>query len=774
MQVFELHFNPGKREDIIFDTFCYKPEDIYEKRLGYLFMAGEISNSLPQNERFLKNLSRVLKTKFYSLKTKPPQTCLRESLKEANLFLEKIAKEGDVSWISNLNFAALNLSPKSQVDTKKAKSRKYTLNFTRVGEIEIFLARGQKVLNIGKNLEFEEVDPYPLKIFFNVVSGELEWGDRILILSKGISEAFSSQKIVTKIAKLPYIDQRAINQVLKEVEKGILGICLILCLEPSRSQKSLHRLVLKEKLFRKRVKMIFEKSLAGVFFLKKTTEKLLNLGKIFLQRAWQILLKIKEKIKIRKFLAKIRIPKIKILPIFSKIHFPFHFPKPSLHISLPHILKGKTEGKTETAGIKVIMSKIEEKIEKVKIRIEKKPEKIEKPKEIEGEVLSQKLSEFLNGFLQKINKIVNFCKEFFAILFKKRSLILISSLVVILAIGNIFTKIEENRKTAKLRPQLEQIQGKVNKAISLLSLEKTSQANDLLLEAFQQIEPLVKTEGSIKKEILQIEEQIKAELSNLNKLETIENPELVFDFAKEKLVPNKMVILPEKMYFFNTGSENLIELTKDGKTRIIEIKAKFNDAALGQESIFFFSKPNRLFVLKNNAFEQETLLESPYKDFEFENLSFFKSNLYFLDKKTGQIVRYEPVEENFGNPKIWLKEGVKRAILAKEIAVDGDVWILNNDNSVDKYLGGEFKESLSISTFPLAVNFTKIWTSYNLSHLYILEPEQKRILILDKEGQVIKQYQSEKFDNLKDFAVSEDGKTIYILNDLKLYQINLK
>lgn len=768
MQVFELHFNPGKREDIIFDTFCYKPEDIYEKRLGYLFMAGEISNSLPQNERFLKNLSRVLKTKFYSLKTKPSQTCLRESLKEANLFLEKIAKEGDVSWISNLNFAILNLSPKPQVNTKKAKSRKYIFNFTRVGEIEIFLARGQKVLNIGKNLEFDEVDPYPLKIFSNVVSGELEWGDRILILSKGISEAFSSQKIVTKIAKLPYIDQRAINQVLKEVEKGIFGICLILCLEPSRSQKSLHRLVLKEKLFKKRIQAIFEKSLAGAFFLKKTAERLLNLGKIFFKRAWQILLKIKEKVKIREVLAKIRIPRIKIPSTFPKIHFPFHLPHIPLHIP---IFKEKTEKKVET---KVITSKIEEKIEKVEVRVEKKPEKIEKPKEIEGKVLSQKFSEFLNGFLQKINKIMNFCKEFFAILFKKRNLILISSLVLILAIGNIFTKIEENRKAAKLRPQLEQIQGKVDKAISLLSLEKTSQANDLLLEAFQQIEALGKVEGSIKKEILQVEEQIKVELSNLNKLETIENPELVFDFAKEKFVPNKMVILSEKMYFFNTGSENLIELTKDGKTRIIEVKAKFNDAASGQESIFFFSKPNRLFALKNNAFEQETLLESPYKDFEFENLSFFKSNLYFLDKKTGQIVKYEPVEENFGNPEIWLKEGVKRAILAKEIAVDGDVWILNNDNSVDKYFGGEFKESLSISTFPLVVNFTKIWTRYNLSYFYILEPEQKRIMILDKEGQVMKQYQSEKFDNLKDFAVSEDGKIIYILNDLKLYQINLE
>ena len=44
-------------------------------------------------------------------------------------------------------------------------------------------------------------------------------------------------------------------------------------------------------------------------------------------------------------------------------------------------------------------------------------------------------------------------------------------------------------------------------------------------------------------------------------------------------------------------------------------------------------------------------------------------------------------------------------------------------------------------------------------------------MIIDKQGIVIKQFQSEKFDDLKDLAFSEDGKTIYLLNGTTIYRI---
>ena len=42
-----------------------------------------------------------------------------------------------------------------------------------------------------------------------------------------------------------------------------------------------------------------------------------------------------------------------------------------------------------------------------------------------------------------------------------------------------------------------------------------------------------------------------------------------------------------------------------------------------------------------------------------------------------------------------------------------------------------------------------------------------------KDGEIIKQFQSPKFNNLKDFDISPTGKTIYLLNGSSVYKINL-
>jgi len=126
----------------------------------------------------------------------------------------------------------------------------------------------------------------------------------------------------------------------------------------------------------------------------------------------------------------------------------------------------------------------------------------------------------------------------------------------------------------------------------------------------------------------------------------------------------------------------------------------------------------------------------------------------------------------WGSAQLWLAQEEKKAIGTRSLAVDGSVWLLAKNNSLSRYYAGRLQEEISLEIFPAPKELKKIFTSATLPYLYLLEPVQKRIIILDKKGQIIKQFQSQKFDNLLDFAVSEDGKTIYLLNSLNLYKIN--
>jgi len=201
MQIFEFHFNPNLRPDLIFDSFCYEPENIYERRMGSLYLVGLLKNALPRNLRFLEKLQKVIKEKYYKSTIFAPEKSLRESLKEANEFLEGIAKRGDVSWLGNLGFAILCL-------------KNFKLNFTKVGGMKIFLLRRGQIIDIDKKLKFQDIEPYPLKIFGNIVSGKLAEGDLILVLTKEIFDFFQKNLLLNEIAKLPHFSEKGLKDIL--------------------------------------------------------------------------------------------------------------------------------------------------------------------------------------------------------------------------------------------------------------------------------------------------------------------------------------------------------------------------------------------------------------------------------------------------------------------------------------------------------------------------------------------------------------------------------
>ena len=83
----------------------------------------------------------------------------------------------------------------------------------KTGEIKIYLLRGGQVIDIDKRWKFEELEPYPLKIFGNIISGKLAENDIILVLTEELLIPF--QKLLTEIATKKELDEK----ITKELEK---------------------------------------------------------------------------------------------------------------------------------------------------------------------------------------------------------------------------------------------------------------------------------------------------------------------------------------------------------------------------------------------------------------------------------------------------------------------------------------------------------------------------------------------------------------------------
>ena len=96
------------------------------------------------------------------------------------------------------------------------------MNFTKVGDIKVLVMRGRKVIDIDEKVRLQEIEPYPLKVFSNTVSGKLSENDMVLVLTEDIFNFFKNQNLLEEIAKLEPFTEKGLKEILSGKEE-LLG-----------------------------------------------------------------------------------------------------------------------------------------------------------------------------------------------------------------------------------------------------------------------------------------------------------------------------------------------------------------------------------------------------------------------------------------------------------------------------------------------------------------------------------------------------------------------
>ncbi|MDP2909649.1 MAG: hypothetical protein Q8N69_01085 [bacterium] len=232
MQIFELHFNPKIKDGYYFETFVHEPKNSFEKKMGGLYMAGEIKNAVPKKSpEFLMEISKRIQKAYYSSEAKDPEKSLLTSLKKANEYLSDEVKSENVSWLGNMNFSVISVK-----DTD--------LVFTISGDIKMLLIRNGEVVDIGKNLNLKEIEPYPLKVFLNTASGKILENDLVLTTTKEIYGFLKQEGVIKKLAERANIDSKQIKKIIPhslfEKKEGaeIAGFLLILAFDGKKEKSA--------------------------------------------------------------------------------------------------------------------------------------------------------------------------------------------------------------------------------------------------------------------------------------------------------------------------------------------------------------------------------------------------------------------------------------------------------------------------------------------------------------------------------------------------------
>lgn len=278
--------------------------------------------------------------------------------------------------------------------------------------------------------------------------------------------------------------------------------------------------------------------------------------------------------------------------------------------------------------------------------------------------------------------------------------------------------------------------------------------------------------------------QIENILSQIRK-ETVAEAQLLYDFNQNQgsskssnYELKKLARINNQILAFSNTSSNIVIydlLTK--QTRTIDSKINgFKDAAAPKENDYLaFVYNNKDIVSYNPKDSTFTGAEISFATTNpnIDSAIVYNRRLYTLDTQNGQIYRHENIKTGFGPGKEWLKNPAVEIKDGVSMTTDGDMFVGLKNGKIMKITAGERQPFELSGIDPELKNITKIWTYTDKQYLYALDSENKRLLILQKDGTLYSQITSPSWESPTDMIIDEQNKRAFILDSEKLWEINL-
>jgi len=362
---------------------------------------------------------------------------------------------------------------------------------------------------------------------------------------------------------------------------------------------------------------------------------------------------------------------------------------------------------------------------------------------------------------------------------RKRIIAVLLIVLVFIFLGSIFLGVRERGKTAE-RLKFDEIYQKANQetdeAQSILDLNRVrsrellEDAQNLLSQASQlnvpkgKIKSLSEKIGKLKGQALKI-----IDASGLG---------VFFDLslAKKEAKGEKIVLLGTNLLILDPLNSSVYLLGRETKSTKVYTGdfAKGKYLAVSGEKPFILKEDEGLFELDLASGQPKKVLEKDSNWGQIKDIFSYNDNLYLLSSQKNQIWKYPGAPSGFGAIVPFVKEGTANFSKSISLAVDGTIWVLTQDGGVMKILPGSV-ESVDIGgldkplSYPLAIE-----TASEYKNIYILDKGNKRIVVLNKDGEYDSQYQADFITGAQDFVVDEKAGDIFVLLAPKIYQVKIQ
>jgi hypothetical protein len=359
-----------------------------------------------------------------------------------------------------------------------------------------------------------------------------------------------------------------------------------------------------------------------------------------------------------------------------------------------------------------------------------------------------------------------------------KALLVFAVIFVILFAGSttfLYFKYQRDIAIKAIAEKVEVIQNKKSAAEANLIYNDEAGARATLIEMDALLAAFPQKTKNEKNAYQNISGEVEILREKLRHVVRIENPVAVVNFSglSSGAVVDKFIVADNNIYAFDRAASVIYKINLQNNEVENQGVSDFNFQVVFMEnsdSALLYEPGKKFFKLdlkEDILKELEVVMGN--NETEIQDLAIYNQKLYVLDPRASQIFRHMVTLTGFGGGVNWLRETVDLAN-AKSLAIDGAIYLGMADGKILEFAVGK-QVTFTPEVLPALSSEIKLWTSAESSFLYALEPAAKRLVVLDKNGKLITQYFSEKFDNLKDFTIVEKEKKIYLLSGDFVYEV---
>ena len=283
----------------------------------------------------------------------------------------------------------------------------------------------------------------------------------------------------------------------------------------------------------------------------------------------------------------------------------------------------------------------------------------------------------------------------------------------------------------------------------------------------------------VQSEASRILAEIKAARFEFDQVTLVENPDLVVDLSEVSEADKANFLIKTTVALFAINSTEFIEILLDSAKDPIKIgKLKIKDVTYlsDLDSAFALTENGSIYSYTDGEIKNAKA-DSDQKN-NLDAIAGFGDRLYAIDNKAQQIWKFNTVAGELEPKEAYLKDN--KLPEAKDIAIDGSVYVLTQNNQIVRYFGGKIS-NFKVTDAPLVelTNPERIYTELDSSSLYVLDPAERRVLVYFKNQRTsdldyVRQYVFPSIGEITDFYADESSKKLYLLAENSVYVTDLK